>query len=74
MTPAHTARPLLATLIAASLALPLAAQAEDSPQCRHSQPRDLALQLDGVRTVADLFRLALPDAGVQWAGAAAAHA
>ena len=30
--------------------------------------------LDGVRTVADLFRLALPDAGVQWAGAAAAHA
>jgi len=51
MTQAHTARPLLATLIAVSLALPFAAQAEDSPQCRHSQPRDLALQLDGVRTV-----------------------
>ncbi|VXB61646.1 conserved exported hypothetical protein [Luteimonas sp. 9C] len=51
MTHAVSARPLLATLIAATLAWPLAAQAEDGPQCRHSQPRDLALQLDGVRTV-----------------------
>lgn len=51
MTSAISARPLLATLIAASLALPLAAQAEDDSKCRHSQPRDLALQLEGVRTV-----------------------
>ncbi|ATD67755.1 hypothetical protein CNR27_10190 [Luteimonas chenhongjianii] len=51
MAHAFTARPLLATLIAASLALPFAAQAQDKPPCRHSQPRELALQLDGVRTV-----------------------
>lgn len=51
MTSVLSARPLFVTLVAASLALPFAAQAEDSPQCRHSQPRDLALQLDGVRTV-----------------------
>jgi len=51
MTPAISARPLFAALVAASLALPLAAQADDGPQCRHSQPRDLALQLEGVRTV-----------------------
>lgn len=40
---------LSAALIA--FALPLAASAEGTAQCRHSQPRDLALQLDGVRTV-----------------------
>ena len=33
-----------------------------------------AAVLDGVRTVADLFRLALPDATGPWAGAALAHA
>lgn len=40
---------LSAALIA--FVMPLAASAEGTAQCRHSQPRDLALQLDGVRTV-----------------------
>ncbi|MCD9028666.1 DUF4097 domain-containing protein [Luteimonas sp. BDR2-5] len=39
-----------ALLLAALLAAPLAALA-DGPQCRNSEPRDLALDLAGVRTV-----------------------
>lgn len=46
---ARTAQ-LLSAALAVS-ALPLTASAEGTAQCRHSQPRDLALQLDGVRTV-----------------------
>lgn len=41
---------LAATLAAASI-LPLAAQADDDAKCRHTRPHELALQLDGVRTV-----------------------
>lgn len=37
-------------LLACVLALPFAAQANDS-SCRHSEPRQLALDMDGVRTV-----------------------
>lgn len=40
-----------ALALAALAMLPMAAVAQDSPQCRHSQPRDLALQLEGIRTV-----------------------
>ena len=42
---------LLSRVLAGLLVLPVVAQANDNPQCRHSQPRDLALQLDGIRTV-----------------------
>ena len=38
------------SLLLFALLLPFAAQAQDS-QCRHSQPRQLDLDLDGVRTV-----------------------
>lgn len=41
----------LSVLLAAALALPLAAQADAGSKCRHSQPRELALELDGVRTI-----------------------
>src|SRR5690606_39565999 len=37
-------------ILATLLLLPLAAQADDD-NCRHSQPRDLALDMAGVRTV-----------------------
>lgn len=47
---AFARRPFVLALAALS-ALPLLATAQDGPQCRHSQPRELALQLDGVRTV-----------------------
>lgn len=42
--------PLVIALAAVS-PLPFAAAAQDTPQCRHSQPRDLALQFDGIRTI-----------------------
>ena len=45
----RTAQLLSAALVI--LAMPLTASAEGTPQCRHSQPRDLTLQLDGVRTI-----------------------
>ncbi len=37
--------------LAAALAFPAAAQADDTPQCRHTDARELALDLAGVRTV-----------------------
>ncbi len=49
--PCAAARIPLVVALAALSALPLAAAAQDGPQCRHSQPRELALQLDGIRTV-----------------------
>lgn len=42
---------LLSALLVAALALPIAAHADDRTSCRHSQPRELALELDGVRTI-----------------------
>lgn len=37
--------------IAAMLAAPLGAQADDAPQCRHNEPREAAMDFDGVRIV-----------------------
>ena len=51
MTSRQPRTALIALALAAACALPLAAQAQDTPQCRHSRPHELALQLDGVRTV-----------------------
>ncbi|KLJ02951.1 hypothetical protein [Luteimonas sp. FCS-9] len=44
-------RTLVPACLAALLALPSAAWADDTPQCRHSQPRTLALDFAGVRTL-----------------------
>lgn len=49
--PSAAFRVPLVVVLAALTALPLAAAAQDGPQCRHSQPRELALQLEGIRTV-----------------------
>lgn len=43
--------PLLIPVLAMLFALPVDVLAGDSPKCRHSQPRELPLQLDGVRTI-----------------------
>ncbi|UNK43794.1 DUF2807 domain-containing protein [Luteimonas sp. S4-F44] len=37
--------------LVALLAAPLAAHADDAPQCRHTEPRELAMDFDGVRVV-----------------------
>lgn len=42
---------LIPFVLAAALALPVAAQAQESGKCRHSAPQTLALDLAGVRTV-----------------------
>src|SRR5690606_22498501 len=48
--PKETALRKPTLILATLLLLPLAAQADDD-NCRHSQPRDLALDMAGVRTV-----------------------
>ena len=42
---------LIPLMLAATFALPVAAQAQESGQCRHASPQTLALDLEGVRTV-----------------------
>ena len=42
---------LIPLMLAATFALPVAAQAQERGQCRHASPQTLALDLEGVRTV-----------------------
>lgn len=57
-------------ILAILLVLPLAAQADDDDHCRHEQPRNLQLDLDGVKTV--MFDIGANDLDVR-AGTAADH-